>query len=450
MRIVRQTGEILMLNFRKPGLSRSDRIKTIACATALSLASTGVQAFAQDAVAVADTGDTAWMLTSTVLVLMMTIPGVALFYGGMVRGKNVLATTMQSFAIACLASVLWMVAGYSLAFSDGGSANAFIGGLSKAFFAGVTPASLTGTIPEYVFITFQMTFAIITPALIAGAFAERMKFSALLVFTLLWLFIVYVPVAHWVWGGGFLGGDGVLDFAGGTVVHINSGIAGLVVALMLGKRAGYGQVNMAPHNLVYSLIGASLLWVGWFGFNAGSAGGANGIAAVAMVNTQVAAAAAALSWMVVEWLINKRPSVLGIISGAVAGLVGITPAAGFVNPAGALMIGVASGAGCYFAAVKLKHWLGYDDSLDAFGVHGVGGIIGALLTGLFADAAINPLSEGASVLKQLYGVVVTMLYTALMTALIVTVIRVFMGLRVSKATEIEGLDINLHGETVHS
>lgn len=450
MRIVRQTGEILMLNFRKPGLSRSDRIKTIACVTALSLASTGVQAFAQDAVAVADTGDTAWMLTSTVLVLLMTIPGVALFYGGMVRGKNVLATTMQSFAIACLASVLWMVAGYSLAFSDGGSANAFIGGLSKAFFAGVTPASLTGTIPEYVFITFQMTFAIITPALIAGAFAERMKFSALLVFTLLWLFIVYVPVAHWVWGGGFLGGDGVLDFAGGTVVHINSGIAGLVVALMLGKRDGYGQVNMAPHNLVYSLIGASLLWVGWFGFNAGSAGGANGIAAVAMVNTQVAAAAAALSWMVVEWLINKRPSVLGIISGAVAGLVGITPAAGFVNPAGALMIGVASGAGCYFAAVKLKHWLGYDDSLDAFGVHGVGGIIGALLTGLFADAAINPLSEGASVLKQLYGVVVTMLYTALMTALIVTVIRVFMGLRVTKATEIEGLDINLHGETVHS
>lgn len=407
-------------------------------------------AHAQDAAAVADTGDTAWMLTSTLLVLLMTIPGVALFYGGMVRGKNVLATTMQSFAIACLASVLWMVAGYSLAFSDGGSANAFIGGLSKAFFAGVTPASLTGTIPEYVFITFQMTFAIITPALIAGAFAERMKFSALLIFTILWLFIVYVPVAHWVWGGGFLGGDGVLDFAGGTVVHINSGIAGLVVALMLGKRDGYGQVNMAPHNLVYSLIGASLLWVGWFGFNAGSAGGANGIAAVAMMNTQVAAAAAALSWMVVEWLINKRPSVLGIISGAVAGLVGITPAAGFVNPSGALMIGVASGAGCYFAAVKLKHWLGYDDSLDAFGVHGVGGIIGALLTGLFADAAINPLSEGATVLKQLYGVVVTMLYTALMTALIVTAIRIFMGLRVSKATEIEGLDINLHGETVHS
>ncbi|RBO93452.1 ammonium transporter [Pseudochrobactrum asaccharolyticum] len=439
-----------MLIFGEPRLSICNKIKMTGCALVLWSVAMAAQAHAQAPDAVADTGDTAWMLTSTLLVLLMTIPGVALFYGGMVRGKNVLATTMQSFAIACLASVLWMVAGYSLAFSDGGSANAFIGGLSKAFFAGVTPASLTGTIPEYVFITFQMTFAIITPALIVGAFAERMKFSALLVFTILWLFIVYVPVAHWVWGGGFLGGDGVLDFAGGTVVHINSGIAGLVVALMLGKRDGYGQVNMAPHNLVYSLIGASLLWVGWFGFNAGSAGGANSIAAVAMVNTQVAAAAAALSWMVVEWLINKRPSVLGIISGAVAGLVGVTPAAGFVNPSGALMIGVASGAGCYFAAVKLKHWLGYDDSLDAFGVHGVGGIIGALLTGLFADAAINPLSEGATVLKQLYGVVVTMLYTALMTALIVTAIRIFMGLRVSKATEIEGLDINLHGETVHS
>ena len=444
----RQIGDILMLIFREPRLFISISAKSVLCAFLFALV--GTHAYAQDAVVAADTGDTAWMLTSTVLVLLMTIPGVALFYGGMVRGKNVLATTMQSFAIACVASVLWMVAGYSLAFTDGGTANAFIGGLSKAFFAGVTPASLTGTIPEYVFITFQMTFAIITPALIAGAFAERMKFSALLIFTILWLFIVYVPVAHWVWGGGFLGGDGVLDFAGGTVVHINSGIAGLVVALMLGKRDGYGQVNMAPHNLVYSLIGASLLWVGWFGFNAGSAGGANGIAAVAMVNTQVAAAAAALSWMVVEWLATKRPSVLGIISGAVAGLVGITPAAGFVNPAGALMIGVASGAGCYFAAVKLKHWLGYDDSLDAFGVHGVGGIIGALLTGLFADAAINPLSEGATVLKQLYGVVVTMLYTALMTALIVAAIRIFMGLRVSKATEIEGLDINLHGETVHS
>lgn len=437
-----------MRQFRRPKLL-SGSTAGIAALAFSAQAGSVVSAYAQDAVAVADTGDTAWMLTSTLLVLMMTIPGVALFYGGMVRGKNVLATTMQSFAIACLASILWMVAGYSLAFSDGGSANAFIGGLSKAFFAGVTPNSLIGTIPEYVFITFQMTFAIITPALIVGAFAERMKFSALLVFTTLWLFIVYVPVAHWVWGGGFLGGDGVLDFAGGTVVHINSGVAGLVVALMIGKREGYGQVNMAPHNLVYSLIGASLLWVGWFGFNAGSAGGANGIAAVAMVNTQIAAAAAALGWMAVEWFVAKRPSVLGIISGAVAGLVGVTPAAGFVNPVGALFIGLAAGVGCYVAAVKIKHWLGYDDSLDAFGVHGVGGIIGAVLTGVFADAAINPASEGATVLKQVFGVGVTIVYTAVMTAIIVLVIKMFMGLRVSKAVEIEGLDINLHGETVH-
>lgn len=417
---------------------------------ALLISLIGQQAMAQDIISVADTGDTAWMLTSSALVLLMTIPGVALFYGGMVRSQNVLATIMQSFAITCLASVFWVVLGYSLAFSDGGSVNAFIGGLSKAFFAGVTPASLSGTIPEYVNIMFQMTFLIITPALIAGAFAERMKFSALLVFTGLWLLIVYVPVAHWVWGGGFLGGDGVLDFAGGTVVHINSGVAGLVVALMLGKREGYGQTNMAPHNLVYSLIGASLLWVGWFGFNAGSAGGANGIAAVAMVNTQIAAAAAALSWMAVEWVMNKRPSVLGIISGAVAGLVGITPAAGFVNPVGGLMIGLLSGVCCYLAAVKLKHWLGYDDSLDAFGVHGVGGIIGALLTGVFADALINPVAEGASVSKQFYGVVVTIFYTAVMTAVIVGFIRIFMDMRVAKAAEIEGLDINLHGETVHS
>lgn len=443
-----------MCKLRKAGLARlqgSVRLAALVVLTQTGLLLAGeTPALAQAVSETADTGNTAWMLTSTALVLLMTIPGLALFYGGMVRGKNVLATTMQSFAIACLASVLWMVAGYSLAFSDGGSANAYIGGLSKAFFAGVTPSSLVGTIPEYVFITFQMTFAIITPALITGAFAERMKFSALLIFTVLWLFLVYVPVAHWVWGGGFLGGDGVLDFAGGTVVHINSGIAGLVVALMLGKRDGYGQVNMAPHNLVYSLIGASLLWVGWFGFNAGSALAADGIAAVAMMNTQVAAAGAALSWMFVEWFISKRPSVLGIISGAVAGLVGITPAAGFVSPAGALIIGLVTGAGCYIAAVKIKHWLGYDDSLDAFGVHGMGGIIGALLTGLFADVTINPAGEGATVLKQLFGVVVTMLYTALMTAAIVMIIKIFMGLRVSKATEIEGLDINLHGETVHS
>ncbi|PWL19675.1 ammonium transporter [Falsochrobactrum shanghaiense] len=396
-----------------------------------------------------DTGDTAWMLISTALVLMMTIPGLALFYGGMVRRKNVLSTVMQSFAIACLMSVLWMVAGYSLVFTDGGSMNAFIGSLSKAFFAGVSMQSLTGTIPEYLFITFQMTFAIITPALIAGSFAERMKFSSMLVFLTLWLFIVYVPVAHWVWGGGFLGSDGVLDFAGGTVVHINAGVAGLVAALIIGKRDGYGHTNMAPHNLVLSVIGAALLWVGWFGFNAGSAAGANALAAVAMLNTQVATAGAALAWMLVEWAISGKPSVLGIISGAIAGLVAITPAAGFVNPTGALFLGIIAGAICYVAAVKIKHALGYDDSLDAFGVHGVGGFIGAILTGVFADAAINPAAAEATIAKQFFGAAITIVYTAIATAIILYAIKAVMGLRVGKQAEIEGLDIALHGESVH-
>ena len=383
------------------------RFKQTALATLPALLVLAGTALAQDAAAptptpTLDTGDTAWMLTSTALVLMMTIPGLALFYGGMVRKKNVLSTVMQSFAVTCLMSVLWMVAGYSLAFTDGGSMNAYIGGLSKAFFSGVTMDSLTGTIPEYLFIVFQMTFAIITPALIAGSFAERMKFSSMLVFLTLWLFIVYIPVAHWVWGGGFLGSDGVLDFAGGTVVHINAGVAGLVAALIIGKRDGYGQTNMAPHNLVLSVIGAALLWVGWFGFNAGSAAGANSLAAVAMLNTQVATAGAALAWMFAEWAIAGKPSVLGIISGAVAGLVAVTPAAGFVNPTGALILGVIAGAVCYVAAVKIKHALGYDDSLDAFGVHGVGGFVGAILTGVFADATINAAGEGATVGKQFF------------------------------------------------
>ncbi|GGA91680.1 ammonium transporter [Brucella endophytica] len=415
-------------------------------------------AMAQDAPAAAaaapefNTGDTAWMLTSTALVLMMTIPGLALFYGGMVRKKNVLSTVMQSFAICCLVSILWMVFGYSLVFTDGGSLNAYLGGFSKTFFSGVsmtTAHPLAGTIPEYLFIMFQMTFAIITPALICGAFAERMKFSSMLLFMALWLLIVYVPVAHWVWGGGFLGSDGVLDFAGGTVVHINAGIAGLVAALVIGKREGYGQVNMAPHNLVLSVVGASLLWVGWFGFNAGSAAGSNALAAVAMLNTQVATAGAALAWMFAEWIIAKKPSVLGIISGAVAGLVAVTPAAGFVNPTGALIIGLIAGVVCYIAAVKVKHALGYDDSLDAFGVHGVGGIVGAILTGVFADPAINSLSEGASVGKQIYGVVFTVIYSAIATAIILYIVKAIVGLRPTKQEEIEGLDINLHGETVH-
>lgn len=395
-----------------------------------------------------DTGDTAWMLVSTALVLMMTIPGLALFYGGMVRKKNVLTTVMQSFAITALATIIWFVAGYSLAFSDGGVFNSFIGGLGHVLHNGVGVNSLTGTIPTYVFSMFQMTFAIITPALIAGAFAERMKFSALLIFTGLWSLIVYAPIAHWVWGGGFLGGLGVLDFAGGTVVHINSGVAGLVAALVIGTRKGYGEANMAPHNLVYSVIGAALLWVGWFGFNAGSELAADGLAAVAMFNTQVAAAAAALAWLFVEWKIAKKPSVLGIISGAVAGLVAVTPAAGFVNPTGAFLIGIAAGSITYYTAVHLKRRLGYDDSLDAFGIHGVGGFVGALLTGVFADPAINPAGAGHSVLTQFYGTVATILWSAGATWAILMVTKALVGLRPSAEDEVQGLDLALHGERV--
>ncbi|MDW6022022.1 ammonium transporter [Mesorhizobium sp. BAC0120] len=418
-------------------------------------------AFAQEAAPAAaapapalDAGNTAWMLTSTALVLMMTIPGLALFYGGMVRKKNVLATVMQSFAVTCLVTLLWFIVGYSLAFSTNGSEalNPYIGGLSKFFHRGITVSTLwapgVANIPEFVFSMFQMTFAIITPALIAGAFAERMKFSALLLFMGLWLIFVYAPIAHWVWGGGFLGGAGVLDFAGGTVVHINAGVAGLMCALVLGKRQGYGQVNMAPHNLVLSVIGASLLWVGWFGFNAGSELAADGLAGAAMMNTQVATAGAALAWMFSEWIVAKKPSVLGIISGAVAGLVAVTPASGFVNPTGALVIGIVAGILCYFAAVKVKHMFGYDDSLDAFGVHGVGGIIGALLTGVFADAAINPLGANASVLTQIYGIVFTIIWTAIATLVILYVVKALVGLRPTQQEEVEGLDITLHGEVV--
>ncbi len=399
-----------------------------------------------------DTGDTAWMLTSTALVLMMTIPGLAMFYGGMVRKKNVLAIAVQSFAICCLVTVLWMVVGYSLAFAEG---TAFVGGLDLAFLSGMTLDKLSGTIPESVFVVFQMTFAIITPALITGAFADRMKFSALLVFVGLWSIVVYAPITHWVWGpGGFLGNDGVLDFAGGTVVHINSGVAGLVAALVIGRRAGYGQENMAPHNLTLSLIGASLLWVGWFGFNAGSALAANASAGMAMAVTQIAAAAAALAWMLCEWGTLKKPSVLGIVSGAVAGLVAITPASGFVGPGGALAIGVAAGIVCWWASTWLKIKLGYDDSLDVFGIHGVGGIVGALLTGVFAVEAIGGtpgLIEGnaGQVLTQLWGIAATIAYDAVATFVILKVVDLVIGLRVSPEEERDGLDFNLHGETVH-
>jgi Amt family ammonium transporter len=412
-----------------------------------------------------DTGDTAWMLTSTALVLMMTIPGVAMFYAGMVRRKNVLATAMQSFAVTALITVIWMVVGYSLAFTTGGN---YVGDLSRFFLRGMAVDSvhdLAKTIPESVFMCFQMTFAIITPALIAGAFAERMKFSAMMWFMGLWSILVYSPIAHWVWGGGFLGGLGVLDFAGGTVVHINAGVAGLVCALVLGKRKGYGSENLAPHNLVLSVIGASLLWVGWFGFNAGSAVSAGTSAGMAMAVTQIATAAAALAWMFGEWAIRGKPSILGIVSGAVAGLVAITPASGYVNPTGALIIGIVAGLVCLWAATSLKNMLGYDDSLDAFGVHGVGGLVGAILTGVLAVGAVGGPIDAADpskgmkaglidgnagqVLTQIYGCVATIVWCAVLTFIILKVIDVIIGLRVDQEQEIEGLDINLHGETVH-
>lgn len=399
-------------------------------------------------------GDTAWVLVSTALVLFMTIPGLALFYGGMVRKKNILSTLMQSFAITALITVLWTLIGYSLAFTPG---NSFIGGLDRVLLDGMTyakeagkltvNATLAGTIPESVFMMFQMTFAIITPALITGAFAERMKFSAMLAFMALWSLLVYSPVAHWVWEpGGWMFEKGVLDFAGGTVVHINAGIAGLVCAFVLGKRVGFGREAMAPHNLVLTLVGASMLWVGWFGFNAGSAVAADGRAGMAMAATQIAAGMAALTWMFAEWLAKGKPSVLGIASGAVAGLVAITPAAGFVDPKGALAIGAISGVGCYWGATSLKHMLGYDDSLDAFGVHGVGGIIGALLTGVFAVKEIGAV-EG-SVLTQLIGVLATVAYSLVMTFVILKVIDLVIGLRVTEEEEREGLDVVLHGERV--
>ena len=401
-----------------------------------------------------DSGDTAWMLTSTALVLLMTIPGLALFYGGMVRKKNVIATVAQSFAITCLVTVIWMVVGYSAAFTTNPNPalNKFIGGFGEMFLHGVGVGSsnaLAGTIPEYVFMMFQMTFAIITPALIAGAFAERMKFSALLLFMTLWSLAVYTPIAHWVWGGGFLGSKGVLDFAGGTVVHINAGVAGLVCALVMGKRKGFGHDNMAATNVIYTMIGASLLWVGWFGFNAGSAVASNALAGAAMVNTQVATAAAALAWMVVEWIERKKPGILGLCSGAVAGLVAITPASGFVNPQGALILGLVAGVVCYAGAVWIKKIFKYDDSLDAFGVHGIGGIVGALLTGVLADAAINPAGKDHSLLVQAEGVIVTIAWTAVVTFIILMICKFTVGLRPSEEAEIEGLDVSLHGETIH-
>ena len=399
-------------------------------------------------------GDTAWMLTSTALVLMMSIPGLALFYGGMVRKKNVLATLMQTFAIVCLVTLLWWAIGYSWAFTPGGP---FLGGASRAFFNGMTfmhdpdnklsVSHLALTIPETVYAMFQLTFATITPALIAGAFADRMKFSAMLVFMAAWSLLVYCPIAHMVWEPtGWLSKAGVLDYAGGTVVHINAGIAGLASCLVLGKRLGYGREKMAPHNLTLTLIGASLLWVGWFGFNAGSAGAADGRAGMAMLVTQMATAAAALGWMFAEWVSRGKPSVLGIASGAVAGLVAITPASGFVGPTPAVIIGLIAGVVCFIAATSLKHVLGYDDSLDAFGVHGIGGIVGALLTGVFVSKEIS--GADGSFFIQLKGVAVTVIYGFSASFVILFLIDKTMGLRVAEEQEREGLDISLHGESV--
>jgi len=404
-------------------------------------------------------GDTAWMLTATALVLFMTLPGLALFYGGLVRAKNVLSVLMQCFVSACAMTLVWIGWGYSLAFDttgmEGGTTNlhSFVGGASKLFLSGVGVDSMSGTIPETVFITFQMTFAIITPALIVGAFAERMKFSAMLLFSVLWSTIVYAPICHMAWAGagGFFWDLDVLDFAGGTVVHINAGIAALVAALMIGKREGYGEVPLPPHSLTITVIGASMLWVGWFGFNAGSAAAANGSAGMAMLVTQVATAMAALTWMVVEWIKHGKPSVLGIVTGAVGGLVAITPASGSVGPLGALAIGFASGLLCFWGATSLKQKLGYDDSLDAFGVHGIGGIVGALLTGVFAAESLGGQglptgSIGAQVGSQLISVVFTIVYCGVLSYIILKFVDVLVGLRVDQDEESQGLDLALHSE----
>ena len=415
-----------------------------------------------------NTGDTAWMLTSTALVLLMTIPGLALFYGGMVRKKNVLSIVMQCFAITCIVTIVWMVLGYSLAFTDGGGMQKYLGGMSQFLLKAMTldsVHSLAGTIPESVFMTYQMTFAIITPALIVGAFADRMKFSAMVLFMILWLILVYAPIAHWVWGGGFLGGAGVLDFAGGTVVHITSGVSALVCALYLGKRTGYPKEPMPPHSLVLSFIGACLLWVGWFGFNAGSALASNGLATSAFVATHFAAATATIGWLAAEWITRGRPSALGAISGAVAGLVAITPASGFVGPMPAMLIGLAAGVGCFLMVIFVKGVFGYDDALDAFGVHGAGGTIGALLTGVFATRAVNPIFKDAQgqplpvglldghpsqIGYQLVGIAMAWAFALVGTVVLLKVTDLLVGVRATEDQEIEGLDLTEHGEEAYN
>ena len=417
-------------------------------------------AMAQDATA-PDSGDTAWMLTSTALVLFMTIPGLALFYGGLVRVQNVLSVLMQCFALTGLITIVWIICGYSLAFNTAGmeagkiTLTSFVGGLGTMFLKGVGVDSLSGTIPETVFITFQLTFAIITPALIAGAFAERMKFSAMLIFSVLWSIIVYAPLCHMAWSGdGSLFGDiiGALDFAGGNVVHINAGIAALVAAILVGKRIGYGTSAMPPHSLTLTVVGASMLWVGWFGFNAGSAVAADGAAGMAMLVTQISTATAAVAWMFVEWAKHGKPSALGIVTGAVAGLVAITPASGSVGPIGALAIGLVSGVVCFWGATSLKAKLGYDDSLDAFGVHGIGGIVGALLTGIFVAKSLggNGLAEGMTIVTQVWAqllsIIITVAWSGILSFIILKIVDATVGLRVEEDDERMGLDLSQHNE----
>jgi Amt family ammonium transporter len=423
------------------------RVATLAVIATLQ----STQVFADDL----NAANTSWILTSTALVLFMTIPGLSLFYGGLVRSKNVLSVLMQCFAITCLASIIWFAFGYSLAFGNGGSMNAYIGNLDNIFLANLTEDSMHGDIPESVFAMFQMTFAIITPALIVGAFAERMRFSAMLLFSGLWLVLVYAPITHWVWGGGWLGEMGLLDFAGGTVVHITAGVGALVAALVLGNRKGFPRQAMPPHNLTMTVTGAGMLWVGWFGFNGGSALAANGDAGMAMLVTHISAAAGSLAWMVMEWTRHGKPSVLGMVTGMVAGLGTITPASGFVGPAGALVIGLSAGIICYYATQAIKQRFKIDDSLDVFPVHGVGGILGTLLAGVFASDALGVFSgqgynEGMDMISQvsvqLTGIVATFSYTAVVTYLLLKLVDKMLTLRVDEEGEMRGLDLVEHDE----
>ncbi len=414
-----------------------------------------VEVEAAEEEATLNSGDTAWMIMATVLVIMMVIPGLALFYGGLVRAKNMLSVLMQVFAIFSVMSILWAVAGYSLAFTEG-PFNSIIGGFDKAFLFGITPDTLSGSIPEFVFVTFQLTFACITPALIIGAFAERIKFSGVLLFTSLWLFLVYIPICHMVWGGGYLGGKGAMDFAGGTVVHINAGIAGLVGCIVLGKRIGFGKEAMPPHNLVMTMIGAALLWVGWYGFNVGSELAADGTAGLVLVNTQLCAAAAVLGWIFLEWLARGKPTMLGGASGAVAGLVAITPACAFVGPMGAIILGLIAGVVCYWAVTSLKAKLGYDDSADVFGVHGVGGIVGAIGAGILASEGFGGggYGEGVTMASQTWvqveGVLITVVWSGIISYILFKIVGGLVGgLRVTSDDEREGLDSTSHGESAY-